>query len=88
MGSCRSFADCMRHVYWIGGRVGQITSPYGVGGETGYTVPLTLQHVGGKDDKGLDFLFLHSKTLLGFVCSFVLGSPHKWVQRGDYFGHQ
>ena len=21
------------------------------------------------------FLFLHSKTLLGFVCSFILGSP-------------
>ena len=25
--------------------------------------------------EGLVFLFLHSKTLLGFICSFVLGSP-------------
>ena len=27
----------MRHVYWVWGRVRQITSPYGVRGETGYT---------------------------------------------------
>ena len=27
-GSCRSFADWMRHVYWVGGRVRQIPSPY------------------------------------------------------------
>ena len=31
--------------------------------------------MGGKDDKGLVFPFLHSKTLLGFICSFVLASP-------------
>ena len=27
----------MRHAYWVWGRVRQRTSPYGVGGETGYT---------------------------------------------------
>jgi len=27
----------MRHTYWVWGRVRQRTSPYGVGGETGYT---------------------------------------------------
>ena len=33
----------MRHVYWVGEeRVGQIPSPYGVGGETSYTVPLPV----------------------------------------------
>ena len=37
MGSCRSFAIWMKHVYWVGGRVREIPSPYGVGGETGYT---------------------------------------------------
>ena len=26
---------------------------------------------------GLVFLSLHSKTLLGFLCSFILGSPHR-----------
>ena len=34
-----------------------------------------LQHRGQKDNKSLVFLFLHSKTLLGFICFFVLGSP-------------
>ena len=32
----------MRHVYWVGERVRQIPPPYGVGGETGYTVPLRV----------------------------------------------
>ena len=49
-------------------------APSGVGGETVYTVPLIVTTWGGKDDKGLVFPFLHSKTLLGFICSFVLGS--------------
>ena len=35
-----------------------------------------LQHGGEKDAKGLVFSFLHSKTLLGFMCSLVPGSPH------------
>ena len=52
------------------------TFPYGVGGDTGYTVPLIVTTWGGKDDKGLVFPFLHSKTLLGFICSFILESPH------------
>ena len=51
-------------------------APSGVGGETVYTVPLIVTTWGGKDDKGLVFPFLHSKTLLGFICSFVLGSTH------------
>ena len=33
----------MRHVYWVGGRVRQIPSPYGVGGETGYTAQEDLK---------------------------------------------
>ena len=36
-GSCGSFADWMRHVYWVWGRVRQILSPCGLGGGTGYT---------------------------------------------------
>ena len=36
LGSCGSFTDWMRHVYWVGRRVRQIPSPSGVGGETGY----------------------------------------------------
>ena len=36
----------MRHVYWVGvGRVRQISSPYGVGGETGYTAQEDLKSV-------------------------------------------
>ena len=55
-------------------------------GETGYTaqedpkfVNSYNMGVGGKDNKGLVFLFLHSKALLGFFfspCSFILGTPH------------
>ena len=33
----------MRHVYWVGGRVRQIPSPYGVGGEAGSTVQEDLK---------------------------------------------
>ena len=35
----------MRHVYWVGGRVRQIPSPYGVGGETGYTAQEDLKSI-------------------------------------------
>ena len=35
-----------------------------------------LQHGGEKDAKGVVFSFLHSETLLGFICSLVPGSPH------------
>ena len=60
----------------VEGRVRQIPSPYGVGGETGYPAQKDLKlHGGGKDDKGVVFLFLHSKALLGFICFFILGSP-------------
>ena len=72
----------MRHVYWVGGRVRQIPSPYGVAVERGYTAQEDLDSINsynmgeGRIIKGLVFPFLHSKTLLGFICSFVLGSPH------------
>ena len=55
----------MRHVYWVGAwRVRQISSPYGVGGETGYTAQENQKSInsynmggggGGKDNKGLVF---------------------------------
>ena len=45
MGSCGSFADWMRHVYWVEGRVRQIPSSYGVGGETGYTAQEDLKSI-------------------------------------------
>ena len=46
----------MRHVYGAEGRVGQIPSPCGLGGETGYTVALIVTTGRGrKDDKGLLF---------------------------------
>ena len=45
-GSCRSFADWMRHIYWVvEGGVRQISSPYGVGGETGYTAQEDLKSI-------------------------------------------
>ena len=71
-------------MYCVGERVRQIPSPYGVGGETDYTGQEDLQFInsynvgGGKDDKGLVFPFLHSKTLLGFICSFILGYHSKF----------
>ena len=81
MGSCGSFADWMRHVYWVEGRVRQIPSSYAVGGETGYTAQEDLKSINsyyrakGRTGRVWLFLFLHSKTLLGFICTFVLGSP-------------
>ena len=89
MGSCRPFADWMRHVYWVEGRVRQIPSPCGAGGETGYTAQEDLKsinsHNTGKDGKGLFFPFLLSKTLLGFIYFFILGPPqlrlHLLMQR-------
>ena len=84
-GSCGSFADRMRHVYWAEGRVGQIPSPCGLGGETGYTVLLIVTTCGGgKDDRVWFFPFLHSKTLLGFICSSVLGSPHSPLEAKNF----
>ena len=52
----------------------QIPSPYGVGRETGSTVPLIVTTWGRERQEGLFFQFLHSKTLLGFIRSFILGS--------------
>ena len=42
-----SFADWMRHIYGVAGwgRVRQIPSPYGVGGETGYTAQEDLKSI-------------------------------------------
>ena len=45
LGSCGSFADWMRYAYWVGGRVRQIPSPYGPGGETGYTAQEDLKSI-------------------------------------------
>ena len=39
---------------------------------------------GGKNDKDLVFPFLHSKTLLGFICSSVLGSPHSPLEAKNF----
>ena len=61
------------------GRVEQIPFPYGVGGETGYTGPLIVKTWGRE---GLVFPFKHSKTLLGSICSFVLGSPQEGSEQG------
>ena len=44
-GSCGSFANWMRHVYWVGGRVRQIPSPYGVEEETGYTAQEDMKSI-------------------------------------------
>ena len=44
-GSCESLADWMRHVYWVGGRVRQLPSPYGVAVERGYTAQEDLESV-------------------------------------------
>ena len=61
-----------------------MSSPCVVGGETGYTAREDLKSINGynvgegKEDNGLVFLFLHSKkTLVGFICSFILGSPQE-----------
>ena len=45
MGSYGSFADWMRHVYWVEGRVKQTPSPGGVGGETGFTAQEDLKSI-------------------------------------------
>ena len=73
-GSCGSFADWMRHVSWVWGRVRQILSPCALGGGTGYTAQedqksVSHYNVGeGRTIKVFFFFpFLHSKTLLGFV---------------------
>jgi len=81
----------MRQVYWVGGKSKANTLfLYGEGGETGYTgredlnsLIVTTLGMEGKVDKGLVFPLLHSKTLLGFICSFVLGSPYEslWPPR-------
>ena len=66
----------------MGGRVRKIHSPYGVGGETVYAAQEDLKSINsynmgeGKMLRGLVFPFLHSETLLGFIYSFVPGSPH------------
>ena len=69
-----------RYTGW--GRVRQIPSPCGAGKETGYTAQEGLKsafsyNMGeGRTIRVWFFRFLHSKTLLVFFCSFVLGTPH------------
>ena len=66
----------MRHVYWAVGRVRQIPSLFGVGGETGYAAQEDLKsafsyNMGeGRTIRVWFFRFLHSKTLLGFFLFF------------------
>ena len=73
---CRQILYQLSHNGRVEGRVRQIPSPYGVGVETGYPAQEDLKlHGRGKDDKGVAFLFLHSKALLGFICFFILASP-------------
>ena len=69
-----------RYTGW--GRVRQIPSPCGAGKETGYTAQEDLKSAfsynrgEGRMIRVWFFRFLHSKTLLVFFCSFVLGTPH------------
>ena len=70
-----------------GGRVRQIPSPYGAGGETGYTVQedpksINSYNMGG-GNKGLVFPFLLSENLLDFICSFILESSQIVSQLKD-----
>ena len=59
----------------------QIPSPYMVilVRKTWNSLLVTTLGMGGKVNKGQVFPFLHSKTLFGFICSFVLGSPHSFL---------
>ena len=50
-----SVSSRMRHVILARGRVGQIPSPYGVGGETGYGVPLIVTTWGKEECQGSGF---------------------------------
>ena len=45
MGSCWSFAEWMRHVYWWSKSKANTFSMCGVGGETGYTAQEDLKSV-------------------------------------------
>ena len=54
-----------------GGRIGQIPSPYGVGGETDYTVSLIVTTWG----RVWLFCSYIPRPYLVFICSFFLGSP-------------
>ena len=65
----------------MGDRVRKIHSPYGAGGETVSAAQEDLNSINsynmGEENmlRGLVFPFLHYKTLLGFIYSFVPGSP-------------
>ena len=51
----------MKHVYSVGGRVRQIPSLYGVGGETGYTGQKDLKFINSYNvGDGKDVWFFHS----------------------------
>ena len=66
-----------RGVGW-GGSKANTFSPYEEGGEIGYTGQEDLKFInsynirmGEKNDKGLVFPLLYSKTLFGFFCSCI-----------------
>ena len=73
----RVIADWMRK--GVGRRVKQRPSPYGLGGETGYTAQEDLKSVsrdtmgeGGRSGSGSRSCIPFP---LGFLCTFVFGSP-------------
>ena len=56
-----SFAVWMRHVHRVGGRIRHIHSPYGVGGETGYTAQEDLKSINSDNmGEGRRIRFFHS----------------------------
>jgi len=65
----------------VGGRVRQIPSPYGVGGEAGSTVQEDLKSINSYnmgEGRTIRVWFFHSsipRPSLVFICSFFLGSP-------------
>ena len=77
----------------LGGGVRKISSPYGVGGETGYTAQENQKSInsynmgGGAAGRTIRvwFSILAFQDLLGFICSFVHGSPQRCnVKHGNF----
>ena len=87
-GSCGSFADWMRHVYWVWGRVRQILSPCALGGGTGYTAQedqKSVSHYNVGEGRTIKVFFFSFPAfqdppwfcfVLFFSYTFVLGTPH------------
>ena len=79
---CKEQDRGLRWGSYMGGRAGEkdIPSPFMrkerrqvmLVRRTWNSLRVTTLGMGGKDNKGLVFPFLYSKTLLGFICSFLL----------------